>query len=191
MIITLVDTEINIKNGKIIFPEENSETQYEFNKLQNTYKININNFDYELVCPQVITDTNEISILWPSFKLPRRKYPVYVYIYAVALYLNTNKSMRKVAEEVRKKFGLEKFSHSTLSRCLKKLKENLETLTELALVNSENKELFKRKQWDENRTKQYRTLLEIISPILQNSKTTQFGSSLNFKFFEKTKKFPI
>ena len=78
------------------------------------------------------SDDKKNIVICPSIKLPNRKYPVYVYIYAVILYLSSGLSMRKVALKVRTKFGLENFSHSTLSRVLNKLSLNAEEIAMLS-----------------------------------------------------------
>ncbi len=133
MIITLINKIINIDKGKIAWISddilnilyENDMFSYEYKE----YKITINYHEYYLLCPQLKLPSVRLPvIICPSLIIPRKKYPVYVYLYAVALYLTSNLSMRKVAIEVKKKFGLETFSHSTLSRTLKKLKKNIEIL---------------------------------------------------------------
>ena len=102
MIITLTNSEINISEDNILSVYESIT-----DKLINdgillgdniVYKININNKDYQLSCPLINTESCSKVVLWPSVKLPFWKYPVYVYLYAVTLYLSTNKSMRTVAD---------------------------------------------------------------------------------------------
>jgi hypothetical protein len=62
----------------------------------------------------------------PYFLIPGRKYPIQVYLYAINLYITDPKaSQRYVAEKTREKFGLGKFSHSTLSRTFKRLEESI------------------------------------------------------------------
>lgn len=191
MIVTLINSEINIEDGKIFFQNAKLEAQYGKIKKFRTYKINMNNFEYTLMCPEIVTVSSENTVFWPSFKLPYRKYPVYVYIYAAALYLSTNKSMRMVAADVKKKFGLEKFSHSTVSRCLKKLLENLEILIRLIKPDKTAIDLIKRTHWSNEKMINYSILLSIINPILNNKALNSFGSTLNFKFFNQTNKFPL
>ncbi len=77
---------------------------------------------------RVQESTGDVHALWPAGLLYRRKYPLAVYLYAVDLYISTDLSMRKVAEATRKEFGLEKFSHSTVSRTLKKLLNLISTI---------------------------------------------------------------
>ena len=86
-----------------------------------SYKFFLNNREFKLECPMIKDPHHKNLVIWPAIKLPYRKYPVYVYLYASALYLSSNLSMRSVAAKVRKIFGLDKFSHSTLCRSLKRL----------------------------------------------------------------------
>jgi len=83
---------------------------------KNSYKLYINNRELQLKCPIIKDPDHKNVVIWPAIKLPHRKYPVYVYLYAAALYLSSNLSMRNVAAKVRNIFGLDKFSHSTVSR---------------------------------------------------------------------------
>jgi hypothetical protein len=73
-----------------------------------------------VVCPEYKDSQENSIIILPDYIWPGRKYPVFVYIYAIWLYSsNTGISQRAVAEEVRKKFGLPDFSHSTVGRIFK------------------------------------------------------------------------
>ncbi|MCL5779537.1 MAG: hypothetical protein M1119_01020 [Firmicutes bacterium] len=45
-------------------------------------------------------DDGSYRIIWPSFKLPNRPYPVFVYLYAAARYLSSGESMRVTAHNV-------------------------------------------------------------------------------------------
>lgn len=68
-----------------------------------------------------VEDTPHMVIL-PEYLLPRRWYPIQVYLYAINEYCNDgNKSQRKAAEKAIKLFGLTTFAHTTLGRTLKKL----------------------------------------------------------------------
>lgn len=61
-------------------------------------------------------------VILPEYLLPRRWYPIQVYLYAINEYCNDgNKSQRKAAEKAIKLFGLTTFAHTTLGRTLKKL----------------------------------------------------------------------
>jgi len=72
---------------------------------------------HEVICPRyTFTDGSSVIVI-PWFLIPGRPYPIQVYIRACSLY-STNPGMgqRAVAEATRTEFGLEKFSHSTVSR---------------------------------------------------------------------------
>lgn len=132
IIITLINPKIKINNNILEWINEdilhnlvkNDMFSYHFKE----YKIIFNYHEYFLSCPVITNSTPRQTILLaPSMIIPRKKYPVYVYLFGVYRYLSSNLSMRQVADEVKKKFGLETFSHSTLSRTLKKLTQNLES----------------------------------------------------------------
>lgn len=56
-------------------------------KRRVSYKFYLNNRELQLTCPLLKILAKENVVLWPAAKLPYRKYPVYVYLYAVTLYL--------------------------------------------------------------------------------------------------------
>ncbi len=189
--------KINIpSNGCCTFSDEILEKLYASGlkrRKKISYKLYTNNRELQLECPLIKSPDHENIVLWPAFKLPYRKYPVYVYLYAAALYLSTDLSMRKVAAKVRKTFGLDKFSHSTVSRSLKKLTMIIEELFILLAAGNNNvfqtENLVPRKKWDTTRMDQYRKLLHILLPILNRSQTEEYGSLLNYRYFRGTKKF--
>lgn len=78
-------------------------------------RINFDSVEYTILCP-ILYINNKKIILHPAIKLPRRKYPCYVYLYAVIRYINSDLSMREIAILTRRKFGLDKFSASTVCR---------------------------------------------------------------------------
>lgn len=162
-----------------------------------SYKLHLNNRELQLECP-LIKNPHQNTVIWPAFKLPYRKYPAHIYLYAAALYLSSNLSMRKVAAKVRRTFGLEKFSHSTLSRTLKKLAENALDLSKLNITDTPNcknttdgKSLIPRRNWDTTRQDKYRLLLQILIPVLDKSRTIEYGSLLNYSYFNETNNFLI
>ncbi|WP_066636794.1 hypothetical protein [Desulfolucanica intricata] len=141
LIITLIDTKININSSGFYC----NLGQDLLDKLQScsllrrkslVYKLFINSHEKQLICPMLKFPEKKNVVLWPSIKLPYRKYPVYVYIYAAALYLTSKISMREAALKVRQKFRLESFSHSTLSRILRKLSLNIYELLSIAGLGS-------------------------------------------------------
>ena len=128
MIVTVTPEKINIQNDNYhcTFSNETLEKLSSgglTRRRKVTYKLFINHRELQLECPLLKHPQHKNIVLWPADKLPYRKYPVYVYLYAVALYLSTDLNMRSAAAEVKKTFGLDGFSHSTLCRTLKKLRE--------------------------------------------------------------------
>ena len=68
----------------------------------------------------------------PDIVFPRRRYPIYIYFYAVVIYvLYPKMTQREAARNTRLCFGLATFSASTLCRILKKL---MTKVCELAVV---------------------------------------------------------
>jgi len=195
MIITLTNSEINICENNILSVYGSNTGKFINEGIllgdNVVYKININNKDYQLSCPLINIKNSSKVVLWPSIKLPFRKYPVYIYLYAVALYLSTNKSMRAVADEVKKLFGLEKFSHSTLSRTLKKLAVEVDVLQEV-LPSAEGscaESILRRKDWDDDQMHKNRQLVNLLTPILDTQKTIKYGCLINYKYFNHTGQF--
>jgi len=200
MIITLTSHEINIDIDNFSCNLENEVlnrlvSENLSRKKTASYKLFINNRELRLVCPLLKNEQNKTVVIWPSFKLPFRKYPVYVYLYAVALYLSSDLSMRNTASFVRNAFGLDKFSHSTISRALKKLSTIVDALSDIisGYVNNsdEDKKLVERKNWDTERCKKYKQLLSILVPVLNKGKMIQYGSFLNYIYFNNSLKFVI
>lgn len=106
--------------------------------------------------------------------------------------------MRKVATKVRDIFGLEKFSHSTLSRTLKKLTENAPELITVMPVdtlqyNNDTSpvELVVRKSWDNSRANKYRPLLNVLYPVLNKSYLIDYAALLNYSYYKKLNKFML
>ena len=92
---------------------------------ERTYSLQCGWSVYSIVCPEIqkVENQNIIKYLTiPEFLIPRRPYPVYVYIYAIVQY-SSNPAMgqRNAAEATRKRFGLKTFSHTTLGRAMKRL----------------------------------------------------------------------
>jgi hypothetical protein len=90
------------------------------------YQIEYNGSDHEIICPEYIfPDKTIIILVW--FLIPGRHYPLPAYLYACSLYSsNPDIGQREASEATRKKFGLETFSHSTLSRTFTDLEQSLE-----------------------------------------------------------------
>ncbi|MDO9529273.1 MAG: hypothetical protein Q7J27_08945 [Syntrophales bacterium] len=198
MIVSLTLEKINIQNNdyRCTFSAETLEKLSSGGLKRRrtiTYKLYINNRELQLECPMLKHPQHKNIVLWPASKLPYRKHPVYVYLYAVALYLSSNMSMRSVAAKARKHFGLASFSHSTLCRTLQKLKE---IIPELFLITESNPleeapscTLVLRNNWDLVRQEQYRLLLYILSPVLNKPQTINYSSLLNYRYYNRTVKF--
>ncbi|MCR6546990.1 DUF3800 domain-containing protein [Dehalobacterium formicoaceticum] len=114
MIITLIDTKINIYSNNFycnleqeILDELKSCSLLRRKNL--SYKFVINSQEKQLTCPMLKFPDKKEVVLWPSIKLPNRKYPVNVYLYGIALYFTSKISMREAALRVCQKFGLAKF----------------------------------------------------------------------------------
>lgn len=195
MIVTVTPEKINIQNDNYhcTFGDETLEKLSSgglTRRRKVTYKLFINHRELQLECPLLKHPQHKNIVLWPADKLPYRKYPVYVYLYAVALYLSTDLNMRSAAAEVKKTFGLDSFSHSTLCRTLKKLRGD----SDLPLITSgisEDVELppVMRKSWDPARQEQYRLLLYHLAPVLDSLQTIAYSSLLNYRHFNNTQKF--
>jgi len=86
---------------------------------------------YEIICPEIQNKKNLDAskyIIIPEFLIPRRPYPIYVYIYGIVLYSSNPKmGQREAAEKTRIRFGLTTFSHTTLGRAMKKLEALIKT----------------------------------------------------------------
>jgi hypothetical protein len=194
LIITLTNIEFNNQGNEIytIKPEELEilRSTGVISKKNKIYTLSFNYRDFQLKCPLFEFRLGKMAVIWPSFKLPRRPYPCFIYLYAAARYLTTELSMREVAEEVRKKFGLETFSHSTISRALKKLIQQVDLHQEhLPLMLLENTviEPVRRKNRDELFHRKAGTLLKILFPVL--TQTISYGCLLAYLFYLHTCQF--
>lgn len=194
MIVALTNVELNISGNQVytIWPEEMKAlcSMGVVSKKSRHYALTMNYRDYQLLCPLFDVGQGRLALIWPSFKLPRRPYPCFVYIYAVALYLSSDRSMRDVASEVRKKFGLTTFSHSTISRALKKLLLQMDLLKELMwdpTQDSQTEKTVRRRGWDDVLERKANILLKVLYPSL--SHPIFFGSKLAYAFYTATCRF--
>jgi len=88
---------------------------------ERTYILECGEVEYEIICPEM-QDCGAKYLYIAEFHIPRRPYPIYIYLYGIILYSsNPEMSQREAAEKTRKHFGLETFSHTTLGRAIKKL----------------------------------------------------------------------
>ncbi len=154
------------------------------------YRFHWNKRTQMLQCELLNIHSDKRVVLWPSQKLPFRKYPVDVYLYAIAVYLSENISMRAAAKKTRDKFKCT-FSHSTLSRSLKKLSQNINDLSSVAETIPKTKApstvLVKRKRWHDGQSEEYGRTLNVIDPILTEG--NNFGAVLGYRYYNMCQKF--
>ena len=190
MIIALIDSGVNVVNdyfceipGVYLSPFASLDRSI---RASRRYCFAFDFRDYELRVPVINPACGCVSrplVLWPSEKLPRRRYPASAYLFAVSLYLSSQLSMREVAERTRQKFGLEKFSHSTLARALKKLLQNANSIWEASvpfLVDPHPPLLVIRKRWTSSMISMAGKLLEALHPVLEDLKE---GAHIAYRFF--------
>jgi hypothetical protein len=149
------------------------------------YKINFNYRDYIILCPILYINNNK-TILFPAFKLPRKKYPCHVYLFAVIKYINSDLNMRQVAKLTRKKFGLDSFSAATVCRSVNKfieIKDEFESE-----LHEEKIRLNPRISLCKKLTKKIALqLFSAFKAVLK--KPLRFTTQLVYKYFCKTGKF--
>jgi len=199
MIITLTPAEINIRDefsctfGHEIWDKLTAEKA--IRRKSRTYALFLHRRQLQLVCPLLKSGDGQTIVLWPAIKLPFRKYPVYVYLYATVLYLSSDLSMRATAAQVRRHFGLDTFSHSTVSRALRKLSDIAGILSSLLPDSEPGMEescpLIVRSHWDNSRLDRYTLLLRILGPVLDSRQMIPYSSLLNYRYFNHAQKFII
>lgn len=195
MIITLVDTEFkpSFSDNTYFFEVDSSKSELNPIKKSKTcreYRITLNYKEITVCCP-VFKDVNKNSIVYiPSYILPHRGYPVSVYLYAIALYLSSKLSMRATAAEVKRKFGLETFSHSTISRTLSRISENIHHITVVHNADFTHPTLRTDRAWEEITRAKYLKVLIFLNTLLNENEFTN-GSKVNYDYFRRTKRFII
>lgn len=100
-----------------------------YQRYERSYKIRYKYKEYTVICLEFRDDKNgsEPIVIIPEFLVPRRPYPVFIYLYAIDLYSGApEKGQRWAAAETRKQFGLASFAHTTLGRALKVFVRNIE-----------------------------------------------------------------
>lgn len=164
------------------------------------YSININGKQTTIKCPVYENNKNTEKVdlirFLPALLVPRRRFPVYVYFYAIITYLTTDKSMRKVAKEIQARFNLKTFSHSIIARILKKLSEKSVELKKVFENISENEskaaetcdvtKLVIRKKWDEIKIKIMKFFSKLFLPVLKFPEIE--SSRIAMKYFNSTEK---
>lgn len=167
-------------------------------KKKRIYRMVLYYRDIQVECPVQLDGKKPSGIIFPAFKLPYRKYPVFVYLYAVALYL-TGESMRKAARITGEKFGVPKFSHSTVSRTLDALTLKVDELTAICppatelpqtealsdyatptILPGQPPSLVVRPRWKEERKQAAPQLFNMLTSLLSSP---QSGSMLAYRYF--------
>lgn len=186
-----------------LFDENNIEINIKANRADSPkkylrYKTNINGKEIIINCPVYIEIDRVSEILdfiryIPALIVPRKKFPLHVYLYAVILYLTSKLSMRKVSEMVCSKFNLKSFSYSIISRLLKKLSlkhEEFKNIFKEEVSQNEFEvypELVVRKKWDDLKINIMKYLSILLSPILKSPESESI--SLAIKYSENSENF--
>lgn len=139
--------------------------------------------EISIECPVILDKGKPVGIIMPAFKLPYRAYPCFVYLYAAVLYL-AGISMRTAAKQTKIRFGLEKFSHSTISRVMKVLilkADNISILDAPQFDGQNTPSIVIRKHWDLEYTTKAKLLLECLSPVL--SIPEEYGIFIVYSYY--------
>ena len=115
-----------------------------YQRYERSYQIKCQHKEYTILCPEFRKDDGSSLpvVIIPEFLVPGRPYPIYVYLYAIDLYIsNPERGQRWAAKATRKYYGLPSFAHTTLGRALKALVTNLETagINEIEELEAESK----------------------------------------------------
>jgi len=163
-------------------------------KKNKQYLMIIQHRQITIECPIMLMLDGSYQVIWPSFKLPNRPYPVFVYLYAAALYLSSGESMRAVAQKVINVFGLETFSHTTVCRFLQKLYQTLPYLIRYGAqiikeFGATTSQVIRRKHWDELQYQKAQQLKELIDPALRSP--PELGNWLTHQYWADTNNFIV
>lgn len=201
MIITLRISQVNFKKRTPreiqVFSEEELQEFIAHGaviKKNKQYLMVLHYRQITIECPILLMNDGSYQIVWPSFKLPNRPYPVYVYLYAAAWYLSSGESMRVTAQKVIRAFGLETFSHTTISRFLRKLYQTLPYLLRygIQIINDwglTTSQVIGRKHWDEPQYEKAQQLNGLIDPVLRSP--PEFGNWLAYQYWTETNNFIV
>ena len=201
MNITLKISTVKLNNRlpqeiRVFSAEELQEflTQGTIIKKKKRYLLIIHHREYIIECPILRRNDGQYQMIWPSFKLPNRPYPVFVYLHAVARYLSSGESMRSTAKKVMHVFGLETFSHSTLCRFLPKLYPILPYLIKYGaqIINdwgATTSRLVPRIHWDKQQCVLAEQLKGFLEPALRAP--PEFGNWLAYQRFTETGRFIV
>ena len=108
-----------------------------FKKERRSYQMEYSARMYLVECPVLAhTSSGESGVLLSSVKLPYRRYPSHVYLFALLLTF-IGLSMRVAAKRIRTLFEISTFSHSTISRDTDRLYNEIAQLSEWQPEDSE------------------------------------------------------
>ena len=129
--------------GTAIFAPLSPEEMNEFEKMGSLergwriYQMEYLSKVFQVECPVLVQNNNgESGVLLSSVKLPYRRYPSHVYLFALLLTF-VGMSMRAAAKRVRILFEISTFSHSTISRDTDRLYNEIVPLSEWQPETSE------------------------------------------------------
>ena len=201
MIITLKISNVNLNKVQpyeiLVFSDEDLQEFLALGTVterKKQYAMTINYRQITIECPILKLNDGSYQLIWPSFKLPHRPYPVFVYLFAATLYLSSNYSLRLTAQKVIKTFGLATFSHTNICRLLIKLYKALPYLIRYGAQITEAfgsivSQVVKRKHWDEQKYKNAQQLNELICYAQQSP--PEFGNWLANQYWQGTNSFII
>ena len=202
MNITLRISNVNFKNRKLplevaVFSAEELQEftrQGAIIKKSRQYRLVLHYRQFTIGCPVLRMDDGSYQMIWPSFKLPHRPYPVFVYLYAVAWYLSSGESQRATAEKVMHFFGLETFSHTTIGRFLRRLYPIMPYLIQYGaqIINNWGvaiSQVIPRKHWDKSQYALAEQLMNLIEPVLRSPPA--FGGWLAYTYWREVSKFIV
>lgn len=145
-------------------------------------------------CPVLRMADGRYLVIWPSFKLPHRPYPAFVYLYAAAWYLSSGDTQRVTAEKVMKVFGLGTFAHTTISRFLTAMYKALPGLIQYGARIIKDwgggvPAAIKRRHWDDAQYETANQLCRLIDPTLRSP--PEFGNWLAYEYWKATYRFLV
>jgi hypothetical protein len=163
-------------------------------KKNKQYHLAIHHRQFSIECPILLMDDGSYRMIWPSFLLPNRPYPGFVYLFAIATYISSSLSQRGAADKTRNFFGLATFDHSTICRFLPKFFPILPYLIQYGaqIVNdwgAGTSTVVRKKHWDNAQNEQAQKLFKFIEPALRSP--PEFGDWLAYRHFKATGKFIV
>jgi len=94
------------------------------------YQLKFGLIRIDVYCPEINVEYSANGLKYlkylilPEFVVPGRRFPIYIYIFAIMTYCaNKKMGQREAAKRTREYFGLKTFSHTTLGRTMKKLEQ--------------------------------------------------------------------